>query len=86
MNGNLYPVITNNQINTVKYDGYNLINFRIGYKWKGIELYTNVMNLTNVLYATNATRGNFITNTSTFTAAAPRTFVMGVQYNFSGKK
>jgi iron complex outermembrane recepter protein len=75
-----------NQINTLKYDGYNLINFRIGYKWRGIELYTNVMNLTNVLYATNATRGNFITNTSTFTAAAPRTFVMGVQYNFSGKK
>ncbi len=75
-----------NQVNTLKYDGYNLINFRIGYKWKEIELYTNVINLTNALYATNVSRGNFLTSTSTFTAAAPRTFVMGIQYNFSGKK
>ncbi len=75
-----------NQINTVKYDGYNLINFRVGYKWKGIEVYTNVMNLTDVLYATNVTRGNLATSSSTFTAAAPRTFMMGIQYNFSGKK
>ena len=75
-----------NQINTVKYDGYNLFNFRIGYKWKGVEVYTNIMNLTDVLYATNVTRGNFSTSTSTYTASAPRTFLMGIQYNFSGKK
>lgn len=75
-----------NQINTISYDGYDLVNFRAGYQWKGIEVYTNIMNLTDALYATNATRGNAATDRSTFTAAAPRTFVMGIQYNFVGKK
>jgi len=74
-----------NQTNTVRYDGYNLVNFRAGYQWKGIELFTNIMNLTDALYATNATRGNAPTDRTTFTPAAPRTFTVGVQYNFTGK-
>ncbi len=74
-----------NQINTVVYDGYDLVNFRAGYQWKGIELFTNVMNLTDALYATNATRGNAATDRTTFTPAAPRTFTVGMQYNFKGK-
>ena len=75
-----------NQINTVSYDGYDLFNFRAGYQWKGIEVFTNIMNLTDALYATNATRGNAATDRTTFTPAAPRTFVLGLQYNFAGKK
>jgi iron complex outermembrane recepter protein len=74
-----------NQINTIKYTGYHLFNFRVGYKWKGLEIYTNVMNIANSLYATNATRGNFETSTSTYTASAPRTFIFGLQYHFNGK-
>lgn len=70
-----------NQINTIAYNGYNLVNFRLGYQWKGIELYTNIMNLTDALYATNVTRGNAATDRATFTPAAPRTFVIGLQYN-----
>jgi outer membrane receptor protein involved in Fe transport len=27
-----------NQINTIKYEGYNLLNVRVGYQWKGIEV------------------------------------------------
>lgn len=74
-----------NQINTVVYDGYDLVNFRAGYQWKGIEIFTNILNLTDALYATNATRGNAATDRTTFTPAAPRTFTVGVQYNFTGK-
>lgn len=74
-----------NQINTVRYNGYDFANARLGYQWKGIEVYTNVLNVTNVLYATNATRGNNSTDRTTYTPAAPRTFVIGVQYSFSGK-
>jgi iron complex outermembrane recepter protein len=74
-----------NQINTVSYDGYSVINARVGYKWKGIEIYTNVLNATDALYAYNATRGNNATDRTTFTAAAPRTFIMGLQYSFAGK-
>ncbi|MGA9637752.1 TonB-dependent receptor [Flavobacterium sp.] len=74
------------QVNTVKYAGYNLFNARIGYKYKSIEIYGNIMNLTDKLYAYNASRGNLASSQSTFTAAAPRTFLVGLQYNFSLKK
>jgi iron complex outermembrane receptor protein len=75
-----------NQVNTVKYEGYDILNARIGYQWKAIEIFSNVLNLTDVLYATNATRGNNTTDRTTYNAAAPRTFVLGVQYTFTGKK
>ena len=73
------------QINTVKYDGYNVFNFRLGYKWRGIEFYSNIMNLTDKLYAYNVTRGNSSNNPS-YSPAAPITFVFGLQYNLSLKK
>lgn len=75
-----------NQINNVRYEGYNLLNFRVGYQWKGIEVYTNVMNLTDELFANSARRGNNPTDRTTFNPGAPRTFVFGIQYNFVGKK
>ncbi|MBN8822326.1 MULTISPECIES: TonB-dependent receptor [unclassified Spirosoma] len=82
-----------NQVNTVRYDdrgafgarGVSVLNLRTGYAYKGIELYANVLNLTNELYANNATRGNAATDRTTFTPAAPRTFVIGLQYQFTGK-
>ena len=83
-----------NQINTIKYEdkgafglkGISVLNFRIGYQWKVIEVFSNIMNVTDELYAFNATRGNSETNRTAYTAAPPRTFVFGVQYNFTGKK
>ncbi len=75
-----------NQINTVKYDGYNVFNGRIGYQWKNIEFYTNIMNITDKLYAYNVSRGNNATDKSTYTAAAPRTFMFGLQYHFTLNK
>jgi len=74
------------QINTVKYDGYNLLNARIGYQYKNIEFYGNVMNLTDALYAYNVARGNTSNSQPTYTAAAPRTFLIGLQYNLNLKK
>lgn len=82
------------QVNHVKYDdksffglkGVSYLNLRAGYAWKSIELFMNVMNITDELYANAATRGNSAVDRTTFTPAAPRTFVMGVQYGFSGKK
>ncbi len=74
-----------NQINTIKYEGYHLLNYRTGYKWKSIELYANIMNITDELFANSVTRGNNLTDRSTFNPGAPRTYVMGIQYNFTGK-
>ena len=74
------------QINTTKYAGYTVFNARIGYTIKGIEFYTNVMNLTDKLYAFNVEKGNNTTDTANFRVAAPRTFMIGIEYNFDFKK
>jgi iron complex outermembrane recepter protein len=81
------------QVNNVKYEdkgflglkGVSYLNFRTGYSWKGFEVFTNILNITNEFYANAATRGNGSTDRTTFTPAAPRTFVLGIQYTFVGK-
>lgn len=74
------------QINTVEYAGYNFFNARIGYAYKSIEFYTNILNLTDKLYAYNVSRGNNATDKSIYNVAAPRTFVFGIEYKFDLKK
>lgn len=81
------------QVNHVKYDdksflglrGVSYLNMRIGYEWKFVEVFFNTLNLTNERYAHAATRGNAPTDRTSFTPAAPRTFVFGVQYTFAKK-
>lgn len=72
-----------NQVNTVKYDGYTVFNARLGYKWKEFEVFCNAMNITDKLYAYNVTRGNGSNAAPSYTAAAPRTIVFGLQYHLS---
>ncbi|GAB3249097.1 TonB-dependent receptor [Larkinella harenae] len=80
-----------NQINTVSYNdrgafggrGVSVINLRAGYPFRRFEVFANLMNATNELYATSATRGNNPTDRTTYTPAAPRTLAGGIQYNFS---
>ncbi len=81
------------QVNRAKYEskgflglkGVSYLNLRAGYEWRGFEVFVNIMNLTDELYANAATRGNLPTDRTTYTPAAPRTFVLGVQYTFTGK-
>jgi iron complex outermembrane recepter protein len=85
-----------NQVNTRQYDdrtalgmrGVSVFNFRAGYQWRSVEIFTNILNLTDELYAHNVTRGNgnAAADRSTFTPAAPRTVTLGIQYNFTGKQ
>ena len=74
-----------NHWNHYDYSGYDIFNFRAGYKWKCIEIYGNILNLTDKLYAYNVARGNLSVSQSAYLAAAPRTFLLGLQYNFSLK-
>lgn len=74
------------QINTVKYEGYTIFNSRLGYTWKNFEVFTNILNATDKLYAYNVTRANTVNSPATYTVAAPRTFMFGIQYNFDLKK
>jgi iron complex outermembrane recepter protein len=79
-----------NQTNTIRYDdrgafglrGASVLNLRTGYTWKGFELYANVVNLTDELYASNVTRGNSASSVPVYTPAAPRTIVLGFEYTF----
>jgi iron complex outermembrane recepter protein len=71
------------QINTVKYEGYNFLNARLGYNYKGVEFYTNMMNITNKLYAFNVSKGINPTDVATYNVAAPRTFMFGIEYNLN---
>lgn len=81
------------QLNKTKYDdpgflglkGISYLNLRAGYGWKGVEIFTNIMNLTDELYANAATRGNSPNDRTTFTPAPPRTVVVGMQYTFNRK-
>ena len=67
------------QVNNVRYEGVSVFNLRMGYNYKAYQFFTNILNLGDSLYATAATRGNNATDKSTYTPAAPRTLVAGVQ-------
>jgi iron complex outermembrane receptor protein len=68
-----------NQVNTKTYEGVSVFNVRLGYNYKAYQFFTNILNIGDALYATTATRGNNATDKSTYTPAAPRTVVAGVQ-------
>lgn len=82
-----------NQVNTVKYNdkgflgarGISLLNLRTGYTFKGIELFVNIYNVTDELYANTASRGNNANDKSSFNPGAPRIFNFGIQYSFTAK-
>jgi iron complex outermembrane recepter protein len=82
------------QVNQVKYDdegflgikGVSYLNLRSGFECRGFEVFASISNLTNELYANAATRGNTSNDRTTFTPAAPRTTLLGIQYTFNGKK
>lgn len=63
--------------------GISTLNFRAAYGLKNIELYTNITNLTDELYAHNVTRSRW---GATYTPAAGRTFALGIAYTFTGKE
>ena len=67
------------QVNKVSFEGVSVFNLRMGYNYKAYQFFTNILNLGDALYATTATRGNNATDKSTYTPAAPRTVVVGVQ-------
>ncbi len=81
------------QVNDVKYEdkslfgmrGISYLNLRSGYQYKGFEVFANILNLTNELYANSAIRGNSANDRTAFIPAAPRTFIFGIQYTFTSK-
>lgn len=70
------------QQNTKTYDGYNVFNLRLGYTWKSFEVWTNVLNVTNELYATVARATKW---GQSYSLGKPRHIAFGIGYSFKGK-
>jgi outer membrane receptor for monomeric catechols len=68
--------------NTETYPGYNVLNLRAGYHWKGLEVWLNALNATNRLYATTADKSAF---GKSYRPGNPRTFALGVAYHVAGR-
>lgn len=63
--------------NSKIYAGYQIFNGRIGYEWKWVEVWTNVMNITNELYANTASSSKW---GESYNTGSPRSFMMGVAF------
>jgi outer membrane receptor protein involved in Fe transport len=64
--------------NTAMYDGYDVLNARIGYAAKRWEVWMNIMNATNRYYSYITTRSSF---GYSYQLAEPRNFNIGVSYD-----
>lgn len=69
-------------LNTKTYDGYDVFNIRLGYKWKMIEGWMNILNVSDALYATTASASKW---GESYSSGTPRHFMFGVAYKFSKK-
>jgi outer membrane receptor protein involved in Fe transport len=68
-----------NSANNARYNGHAVFHLRTGYRIGGFDIFVNVFNLTNALFAESASRGASSFN---FTPGAPRMVNLGVSYNF----
>ena len=65
--------------NTNKYDGYDIFNIRTGYNFKNFELFFNILNVEDTLYATRVSTS---WGRTTYTPGMPRTYYAGITYKF----
>ncbi|MEM9990738.1 MAG: TonB-dependent receptor [Bacteroidota bacterium] len=68
--------------NSAEYAGYDIFNFRVGYQFRNIEIWTNIMNVSNELYATVARRSRW---GDSYSVGEPRAINVGIAYNFQKK-
>lgn len=66
--------------NSAAYKGYNALNLRAGYSFKGFDVWMNVLNATNNYYSYVTTKSSFGWS---YQLAEPRNFNVGVSYDFA---
>ncbi|MBX6380176.1 MAG: TonB-dependent receptor [Thermoflavifilum aggregans] len=67
--------------NTQTYKGYDLFHIRSGYQWNRLGVWVNVLNVMNTIYATTV---DYASYGNTYRAGIPRTWQIGVSYDFTG--
>lgn len=65
--------------NTLRYGGYDVFNIRLGYTFRMVELWANVLNVTDELYASIASKSRY---GQQYNPGAPRSISFGVGYRF----
>ncbi len=65
--------------NQYTYKGFNIFNARAGYQWKGIEVWANLLNLTNQRYATIV---EYKYGSNAYTPGQLIRFQAGIGYHF----
>ncbi len=65
--------------NTQEYEGYDLLHIRLGYEVRNVELWANLENVTDELYANVASKSAW---GHSFNPGAARNIVFGVGYKF----
>lgn len=71
------------QSNTKTFNGYDLFNLRLGYQRNGFEIWTNILNLSDELYATVARSTAW---GQSYSLGNPRNINVGISYTFQKKK
>jgi outer membrane receptor protein involved in Fe transport len=67
--------------NTEKYAGFDVFNLRFGYEVNSVEFWVHTLNLTDENYATIVNKSAW---GKSYRVGKPRTFTLGVSYNFAG--
>lgn len=70
------------QTNEKVYNGYDIFNIRMGYEWKSFEVWANIINASDELYATVASASAW---GQTYSLGKPRSINIGLAYKFQGK-
>ena len=66
---------------TATYDGHNIFNALVSYKYKSFDVWLHALNLFDDLYSARASYNRFRGENS-YTIGNPRAFHVGVKYNF----
>lgn len=73
------------ELNTREYPGYQIFNLRTGYTFKGFEVWVNLMNITDELFAVRVTKSSY-SGAISYMPGIRRTIFVGIGYNFDSKK
>lgn len=70
-----------------RYGGFDILNFRMGYQWKGLEIWMNALNATNLYYSVFSSKNATGSGSSSYAYSLgdPREITLGIGYRF-GKK
>ncbi len=74
------------ELNSEKYEGFQIYNLRTGYNFKGVDIWLHILNITDKLYASRASKAYYGPSTivKSYSPGMHRTFLVGISYSFTG--